>query len=77
MLHARMPQRLARHAAIAAADDQHPLRRAMGEDRHMRHHLVIDELVALGDLHDAVQRELRARSTRTGGARPSPGPCAW
>jgi hypothetical protein len=57
MLDARCLQHLARHAAIAAADDQHPRRRAMGEDRHMGQHLVVDEIVALGDLHHAVQRQ--------------------
>ncbi len=32
-------------AAVAAADDQHLARLAVGEDRHVRHHLVVDELV--------------------------------
>jgi hypothetical protein len=27
----------------------------MGEERHVRHHLVIDELVFRGELYDAVQ----------------------
>ena len=31
--------------AVAAADDQHVARLAVGEDRHVRHHLMIDELV--------------------------------
>jgi len=42
-------------AAVATADDQHLARRAVRHDRHVDHHLVIDELVALAGLHDAVQ----------------------
>ena len=53
--HALVLQRLLGHAAIAAADDQHLARRAVGEDRHMGHHLVVDELVAGGDLHHPVE----------------------
>ena len=34
------------NAAVAAADDQHLPRLAVREDRHVRHHLLVDELVA-------------------------------
>ena len=44
-------------AAIAAADDQHFLGVAVRQDRHVRHHLVIDELVRGGDLGGAVQHQ--------------------
>ncbi len=44
-------------AAIAAADDQHVARVAMGEQRHVRHHLLVDEFVALGDLGGAVEHQ--------------------
>ncbi|MNZ80567.1 hypothetical protein D3C78_992070 [compost metagenome] len=46
----------AQHAAVAAADDQHALGQAVGEDRHVGEHLVVDELVGLGGLDHAVQR---------------------
>ena len=51
----RMLQHLLERAAVAAADDQDVARRAVGDDRHMGHHLVIDELVALAGLDDAIQ----------------------
>ncbi len=44
-------------AAIAAADDQHLACVAVGEQRHVRHHLLVDELVLLGDLGGAVEHE--------------------
>ena len=44
-------------AAIAAAHDQHFPGVAMRQDRHMRHHLVVDELVLRGDLGGAVQHQ--------------------
>ena len=44
-------------AAVAAADDQHLLRLAVREDRHVRHHLVIDELVLGGDLGRAIEHQ--------------------
>ncbi len=47
-------------AAVAAADDQHLLAPAMGEDRYMRHHLVIDELVLGGDLRGTVEHQYLA-----------------
>ena len=43
-------------AAVAGADDQHAVGRAVRQQRHMRQHLLVDELVALGDLHDAVEQ---------------------
>ncbi len=54
-LELRMPQRLAQDSAVAAADDERVPRPPMGEQRHMRHHLVIDELVLRRQLHDAVE----------------------
>ena len=48
-------QHAPQHAAIARADDEHAPRIAMGEQRHMRQHLLVDELVALGDLDDTVE----------------------
>ena len=44
-------------AAIAAADDEHVLGLTMGEQRHMRHHFLVDELVLLGDLRRAIEHE--------------------
>ena len=55
LLDRAMAQHLAQHAPIAAANDEHPARRAMGEERHMRHHLVIDELVPRCELHHPVE----------------------
>ena len=45
-LDAAVLQHPAQHAAIAGADDQHALGRAMRQQRHMRQHLLVDELVA-------------------------------
>ncbi|CRP21403.1 hypothetical protein PAERUG_P18_London_17_VIM_2_04_10_02879 [Pseudomonas aeruginosa] len=47
---------LAQHTAVAAADDQHAPGRAVGEDRHVGEHLVVDELVGLGGLDHSVER---------------------
>ena len=55
LLQLGMLERLAQHPAVAAADDQRLLRPSMGEQRHMRHHLVIDELVRRGELDDIVE----------------------
>ncbi len=55
LLELGMPQAFPEHAAVAAAHDQGFARLAMGEQRHMRHHLVVDELVLRGELHDAVE----------------------
>ena len=43
------------HAAIARANDEHALRIAMRQQRHMGDHLLIGEFVGLGDLHHAVE----------------------
>ena len=50
-----MLQHPPQHAAVAGADDQHVRRGAMRQQRHMGQHLLVDELVALGDLDHAVQ----------------------
>src|SRR5579883_3593092 len=44
-------------APIAAADDESALGGAMGDERNMPHHLMIEELVAFGGLDDAVERQ--------------------
>jgi len=42
-------------SVVAAADNERPLRPAMGEEGHMRHHLVIDELILGRELNDTVE----------------------
>ena len=44
-------------AAVAAADDEDVARIAVGEQRHMRHHLLVDEFVLLGDLGGAIEHQ--------------------
>ncbi len=55
LLDFRMLDDLADAAAVAAADHQHLFRRRMGEQGGMGDHVVIDEFVALGDHHQAVE----------------------
>ena len=43
--------------AVPAADDQHFPGVAMGEDRHMGHHFVVDELVLCRDLGGTVEHQ--------------------
>src|SRR5947209_1569658 len=50
-------------AAISTADDQHLPGPAVGEDRNMGHHLVIDELVLGGDLDGAVEHQRLAEKS--------------
>jgi hypothetical protein len=50
-----MLQHLADGATVAAADHQDPACPAVGQQRHVCDHLVIDALVGLGQLHDPVQ----------------------
>src|SRR4029077_17801295 len=57
----RMPQALPEHAAVAAAHNQGFARPAVGEQRHVRHHLVVDELVLGGELHDRVEHHHPAK----------------
>ena len=59
-----MLQHLLERTAVAAADDQDVPRRPVRHDRHMADHLVIDELVTLGDLHEAIQHEDAAQERR-------------
>ena len=49
-------QHPAQHAAVASADDQHPVGIAMCEQRHMGQHFLVDELIPLGDLHHTVEQ---------------------
>ena len=56
-LHRLVLEHLLGDAAVAAADDQHLLGLAMREHRHVRHHLVVDELVLGGDLGRAVEHQ--------------------
>ena len=53
----RVAQRLTQRPTVAAADDQHAFGAPMGQQRHMGDHLMIDELVPGGELHDTVQRQ--------------------
>ena len=39
-------QHAPQHAAVAGADDEHVARRAMRQQRHMRQHFLVDELIA-------------------------------
>ena len=48
-------QYLAQHPPVPAADDEHALRRAVCEEGHVGEHLVVDEFVAFGGLHDPVE----------------------
>ncbi len=43
------------HAAVPRTDDQHILHMGVDRHRHMRDHLVIDELIPLSEHHIAVQ----------------------
>ncbi len=52
------------HAAITAADDEHAFNLAVRQDGHVRQHLVIAELVALGDLRHAVEPDHVAERDR-------------
>jgi len=54
--HATMLQHALQHTAIAGANDQYALRRAMGQDGHMGDHFLIDEFIAFRDLHHAIQQ---------------------
>ena len=53
----RLPEHFACRSTIAATDDEHARGVAVAENRHVGQHLVVDELVALGGLDDAVKRE--------------------
>ena len=56
-----MTRDFAQHRAVAAADDQDMLRVAVGQQRHVGHHFVINKLIAFGGLHDAIQRHHPAK----------------
>src|SRR5690606_17116159 len=51
------------HGTVAAADNQHMFRVAVGQQRDVGHHLVIDKLIALGGLHHTVQRHHAAKGS--------------
>ena len=55
LLDVLVQQNPAEHAAIASTDDQYVPCVAMGQQWHMAQHLLVDELVAFGDLDAAVQ----------------------
>ena len=55
--HRLVLERLFGDAAIAAADDEHLARAAVREQRHVRHHFLVDEFVSLGDLGGAVEHQ--------------------
>ena len=56
-----MARHFAQHCPIATTDNEHMIRIAMGQKRHVGHHFVIDKFVTLGGLHDAVQRHDTAK----------------
>ena len=56
-LHTVVAGQLPHHAAVSGADDQNILGFLVHRHGHMDDHFVVDELVALGQHHVAVQRE--------------------
>jgi hypothetical protein len=48
-------QSAAQAAAVAAADDEHPLWLGQGDESRVHHHLVIDKLVRLRGLEGAIE----------------------
>ena len=61
MLDVLVAAQLADTAAVAAADDEHLFDLlAEHRERYVHHHLMVDELVALGQHHVAVEREKAA-----------------
>ena len=50
-----MAAHFARHAAVAAADNEHALRPRMQHERHMRDHFMIRPLILHRRLENAVQ----------------------
>ena len=63
-LDAVVARQLAHDAAVARADDQDVLGLAVHRHRHVGDHLVVDELVALGQHDVAVQRQHAAKLRR-------------
>ena len=53
----RVAETASKRTAVAAADDQHALCPAMGQQRNVRDHLMVDELVSGGGLHHPIQAE--------------------
>ena len=50
-----MAQHFFQRAAVAAANDHHPLGVLVGEQRRVGNHLVVEEVVAIGQHHAAIQ----------------------
>ena len=50
-----MAQHFFQRAAVAAANDHHPLGVLVGEQRRVGNHLVVEEVVAIGQHHTAIQ----------------------
>ena len=50
-----MAQHFFQRAAVAAANDHHPLGVWVGEQRRVSNHLVVEEVVAIGQHHAAIQ----------------------
>ena len=46
-----------RHAAVAAADDQHFFRIGVQHHRRVSHHFLISKFIKFGQLHDAVKHQ--------------------
>ena len=62
--HRRIAQELAHRAAIAAADDENVVRVGIDAHRHVRDHLVVNELIHLRQHHVAVERQKAAELLR-------------
>lgn len=62
--HRRIAQELAHRAAVAAADDEDVVHVGIDAHRHMRDHLVVDELIHLRQHHVAVERQKAAEFLR-------------
>ena len=62
--HCRVAQELAHRATVAAADDEDVVRIRIDAHRHVRDHLVVDELIHLRQHHVAVERQEAAELLR-------------
>ena len=64
MLNLRVFHKLPDRAAVSGADDEHAFHVRMNRHRHMNNHLMVDELVLLGQHHIAVQHKESAELRR-------------